>query len=264
MPDHPSETATRTALVTLSHELGAEARGLAILGEGNTSARLDADTFLVKASGSSLGTLDEAGVVRCRFAPLLALLERGENPVGEQEIEDILLAARVDAHSRKPSVECLFHAFLLTLPGVNFVGHTHPARTNAILATARPEVARAFAEARRFPDEVVCCDPVSLLLPYADPGLGLARAVRDGVEEFTARHGRPPRVILLASHGVITLGPSAGAVLVAMRMTEKAAGIFIEAVQLGGGQLPVTLPAADVARLDARLDEAVRRRALSL
>ena len=40
------------ALLRLSHELGNLQRPLAILGEGNTSARLDDRTFLVKASGS--------------------------------------------------------------------------------------------------------------------------------------------------------------------------------------------------------------------
>ena len=252
------------SLLSLSHELGAESRGLAILGEGNTSARVDADTFLVKASGSSLATLAEADVVRCRFAPLLKLLDRPGDSVGEQEIEDVLLASRVDPASRQPSVECLFHAYLLTLAGVHFVGHAHPVGANAILGAARPELVRAFAEERRFPDEVVCCDPVSLLLPYVDPGLALARAVREGVGQFSARRGRPPRVILLTSHGVITLGPGAGAVLAAMRMTEKAAAIFAGAVALGNGLAPRPLPAADVARLDSRLDEAVRRRALNL
>jgi rhamnose utilization protein RhaD (predicted bifunctional aldolase and dehydrogenase) len=49
-------------LLELSHQLGREERKLAILGEGNTSTRLGADTFLVKASGSNLATLGPAGV----------------------------------------------------------------------------------------------------------------------------------------------------------------------------------------------------------
>ena len=63
-------------LVALSRELGAEHRGLAILGEGNVSAKLNDDTFFVKASGSSLGTLTEADVTECRSAPLLKMLDR--------------------------------------------------------------------------------------------------------------------------------------------------------------------------------------------
>jgi ribulose-5-phosphate 4-epimerase/fuculose-1-phosphate aldolase len=62
-------------LLTLSHELGREERGLAMLGEGNTSARLGEGTFLVKASGTCLGTLREGDVVQCRQSALLPMLE---------------------------------------------------------------------------------------------------------------------------------------------------------------------------------------------
>src|SRR5947209_19427407 len=65
----------KEALLALSHELGAEHRELAILGEGNTSAKLSGETFLVKASGSSLGTLGAADLVECRSAPLLAMID---------------------------------------------------------------------------------------------------------------------------------------------------------------------------------------------
>ena len=47
----------RRALLDLSHELGVGHWKLAILGEGNTSAKLGHNTFLVKASGSNLATL---------------------------------------------------------------------------------------------------------------------------------------------------------------------------------------------------------------
>ncbi len=44
-------------LLALSHDLGREDRPFAILGEGNTSARLDDGCFAVKASGCSLASL---------------------------------------------------------------------------------------------------------------------------------------------------------------------------------------------------------------
>ena len=50
-------TQKRVSLIKLSHDLGREDRAWAILGEGNASIRLDAETFLVKASGCNLGTL---------------------------------------------------------------------------------------------------------------------------------------------------------------------------------------------------------------
>ena len=65
------DTETTNELLSLSHFLGEEHRQLAILGEGNTSAKLDDDRFLVKASGSCLQTLGEDDVVACRFDKLL-------------------------------------------------------------------------------------------------------------------------------------------------------------------------------------------------
>ena len=92
-------------LLTLSHELGREDRGLAMLGEGNTSARLGERTFLVKASGTCLGTLKEVDVVECLFPALLPLLEKDN--LTDQQVDDALLAARVDPVAKSlPSKPC--------------------------------------------------------------------------------------------------------------------------------------------------------------
>ncbi len=249
----------KAALLTLSHELGAEARALAILGEGNTSTRLggaDGATFLVKASGSSLGTLGPDDVVECRFEPLRAMLDGGE--IDDTGIEEVLFGCRVDPSAKKPSVEAVFHADLLSLPGVEFVGHAHPVSVNAVLCSPR---AREFAERRIFPDEIVCCGVRSVFVPYVDPGLQLARAIHDGVAEFRKTLGTLPRVILLGNHGVITLGASPQAVMAAMLMVDKAARIFAGAAALGG---PEFLGDGDVNRIANRLDEHYRQRALKL
>ena len=127
------------ALLELSHQLGQEARGLAILGEGNTSMRLENGLFAVKASGSSLGTLDAAGVARCHLKKVLDLFER--DAMNDDEIEVALLDARAFENDRKPSTEALFHAYLLGLPDVHFVGHTHPQSVGrAALFAARARV----------------------------------------------------------------------------------------------------------------------------
>ncbi len=124
-------------LLTLSHEIGREDRGLAILGEGNTSVRLSDETFAVKASGTCLGTLKEEDTVECRLAALLPLLEK--DSLTDQQIDDALLAARVDQKAKKPSVEAVFHAWLLSLPGIKFIGHAHAttAQPDPLLAARR-------------------------------------------------------------------------------------------------------------------------------
>lgn len=138
------------SLLDLSHQLGGERLRMAILGEGNTSVRLDDDTFAVKASGSNLATLKEADVTRCAFGRLLPLLDA--TSATDVEIDQALLAARLDPSTKKPSIEALFHAYLLTLPGVRCVGHVHAIAVNQILCSPR---AREFAEKRACPDEIL-------------------------------------------------------------------------------------------------------------
>jgi rhamnose utilization protein RhaD (predicted bifunctional aldolase and dehydrogenase) len=243
-------------LLDLSHKLGDPTRQMAILGEGNASVRLGDETFLVKASGCSLGTLDKTGVVECRAKTLLPLLEKTN--LSDAEIDGTLLDSRLDATAKKPSVEALFHACLLTLPGIEFVGHTHAPAVNSILCSPR---AKEFATKRIFPDEIVCCDVASVFIPYTDPGLKLAQAIRLRTEEFIRNIGRPPRVILMENHGIITLGRSVEAVLSAMLMAEKAAGIWVGAAALGG---PKFMTPEHVERISGRPDEAVRRKMLKI
>jgi rhamnose utilization protein RhaD (predicted bifunctional aldolase and dehydrogenase) len=243
-------------LLELSHELGRPDRDFAILGEGNTSASRGDGTFLVKASGSNLATLTAAAVTTCRADTLLALLD--EKSLPDAAIDEALLAARIDATAKKPSVEALFHAWLLTLPGVAFVGHTHPVAVNSLLCTA---AAANFAQRRLFPDEIVCCGEESVLVPYTDPGLALARGIRLRTTAFLRRHGQPPRVILLENHGLIALGATPAAVLAATCMAEKAARIHLGAASISK---PRFLTPAQVRRIAGRPDEHHRRKMLGL
>jgi rhamnose utilization protein RhaD (predicted bifunctional aldolase and dehydrogenase) len=245
------------ALLALSHELGREDRGLALLGEGNTSARLSADVFLVKASGSRLETLSRETLAACRFDRLVPLL--GSRGMTDEAIDAALLASRVDPVSKKPSVEAVFHAYLLTLPGVGFVGHTHPIAVNQLLCS---RFARTFGRRRMFPDEIVCCGVESVFVPYTDPGLKLAQAIQRAVEAYIRRLNRPPRVILLENHGFIALGPTPEAVLSATLMGEKAARVFAGAA--AAAETPRFLSPAQVVRIAGRPDEHYRQKALGI
>lgn len=104
-----SKTDILESMIELSRFLGEEHRNLAILGESNTSAKFDDETFLVKASGSCLQTLGVDDAVACRFDALLPMLD--EDDISDQEIEDRLLGCRVDTKAKRPSVETLFHAY---------------------------------------------------------------------------------------------------------------------------------------------------------
>ncbi len=243
-------------LLALSHALRGERLRMAILGEGNTSVRIDEATFAVKASGCSLSTLGPADVTVCRFDRLLPLLD--DPSAGDAEIDAALFASRVDDKAKKPSIEALFHAYLLTLPGVRCVGHVHAIAANGILCSPRAE---EFAARRTCPDEIVLCGVESVLVPYAEPGMALCRSIREEVMAHVRRTGREPRVILLRNHGVIAVGPSPKAVLGSLLMTEKAAEIFLGAAALGG---PVFLTHAQCERIAGRPDEHYRQKLLGL
>lgn len=251
-----TKEAIRELLLNLSHELGHPSERLAILGEGNTSARIDGETFWVKASGSCLQTLAADELVSCRFAPLLQMLDR--ECLSDQEIETELFRCRTDLAARKPSVETLFHAYLLSLPDVNFVGHIHSIPINQILCSP---LANKFATCMLFPDEVVCCGGEFALVPYTDPGLALARNIRAHTNAFIQKHETLPRVILLQNHGLITLGKTAAAVKAAILMAHKSAEIFVGATTLGG---PVFMAQAEVKRIASRIDEHYRQKELDL
>jgi rhamnose utilization protein RhaD (predicted bifunctional aldolase and dehydrogenase) len=244
------------SLLDLSHALGGERLRMAILGEGNTSLRLDDQTFAVKASGSNLASLQPTDLTTCRFDRLLPLLDA--TAATDAEIDNVLFSSRVSEAAKKPSIEALFHAYLLTMPGVACVGHVHAIAVNQILCSPR---ARDYAERRACPDEIVMCGIESVFVPYAEPGLGLAQSIRREVQAFVQRTGRAPKIILLQNHGIIAVGPSPKAVLGSLLMAEKAAEIFVGAAALGG---PVFLTAAQCERIAGRPDEHYRQKLLGL
>ena len=242
-------------LIDLAHELGREERQLAILGEGNVSAKLSDSQFAVKASGCALSTLSEQDVTVCDTAQVLAILEE-RAPLSDDFIEQRLLGARIDSRAKKPSLEAMFHAYLLSLPGVVFVAHSHPLSANQVLCSPR---ARDFAERRMFPDEIVYCGPKSVFVPYTDPGLPLAREIEERTGEFCEASSHAPRLILLQNHGIIALGATMEAALACAMMCNKAAGIFAGAAAMSG---PNFLSAQQTERIATRRDEAHRRSAL--
>lgn len=241
-------------LVGLSHDLGLESRQLAILGEGNTSVDCGDGTFLVKASGSSLGSLNEKDLSRVSFDYVQALLKQPS--MDEQTIEDELRASLVDKGDKKPSVETFLHALCLTLGGAKWVGHTHTVSVNQFLCSSQG--AEPFKQ-HIFPDVIVVCGRHVASVPYIDPGFTLAKAVKEELERFQAQHGKGPKLLLMENHGPVALGQSAKEVLNIMLMADKWAKTLWGTYALGG---PNHLPEAEADRIDERLDEHYRRKEL--
>ena len=244
-----------STLVEMSRRLGSPEMDAAILGEGNTSARIDGDRLLVKASGTQLPTISAEEFCEVRMTPVLALLEAGD--LTDDEIKDALQAACADPDGLRPSIETVLHALLLSLEDVNYVGHTHPTAVNSILCSKGAE---AVATRRLFPDEIVVCGPASVYVPYTDPGPPLARMVRDLTLEYIEEWGAAPKVILMQNHGLIALGAKARDVENITAMAIKAARTLLGTYALGG---PSFLTPENLARIYTRPDEAYRQALLS-
>ena len=254
-------TSNLKSLIDMTRALGEPAMDYVIIGEGNTSMRIDEDGFYVKASGHQMHNIGEDGFVAVLLAPMLALLDNPPLTLTEQKaitqeavIPHNALGGTEEGLALSPSIEVSFHAMLLHDCDVGFIGHTHPTAINQIMCSKH---ASDFALKRRFPDEVVLCGPQSALAPYADPGLPLAIVMRERVQQFMAAHGESPKLILLENHGMIALGDSPAEILNITAMAVKAARIFLGALLTG---VPTRLPDEEVQHLYQRPDEIYRRR----
>ncbi len=240
-----------SALVDMSREIGDPQNDFVILGEGNTSARLDDNKFAVKASGTTLRNIMPEHFVEVYFDRVLSMLDLPS--ATDQEVKNLLQDARVDqSNELRPSVETVLHASLLSLPGINFVGHTHATAINAILCSTGWKQALA---GRLFPDEIVSCGVAPVLVEYTDPGLTLAKLVHRRLKEYMDTIGAPPKTILMQNHGLIALGGSPAEVIGITAMSVKAARVLAGTYLFGG---PHFLTDENVERIHSRPDELYR------
>jgi rhamnose utilization protein RhaD (predicted bifunctional aldolase and dehydrogenase) len=252
----PSSSEILAELILLSRRLGDPDRDLAILGEGNTSARINDSTFYVKASGKELRVAEDGSFVEVSLSAALDVLNGPD--LSDAEVRTALERCRLPGQRAMPSVETFLHAYLLSLPGIAFVGHTHPTAVNALLCSV---ASREAVSGRLFPDEIVCCGPAVCYVEYTDPGIPLARTLRDRVEAFIDEQNMPPKVILMENHGFIATGASPRDVETATAMYVKVARILQGTYALGG---PRFLTEENVSRIHTRPDEHYRQRELGV
>lgn len=252
----------RLELLRLCNALGEPGRDLVLSAEGNVSSRVDGQAdeslrMIIKASGCSLATMTEDDLLlvdRRVISPLLDLAD-----LTDGDTAAAYRASVVDggAHPRMPSVEAILHAVIYDETGAHVIAHTHPTAVNAILCSQHPELLVGGA---LFPDMIVVLGRRQLLLPYVDPGVPLARAVRDAIRAFVAEEGTSPRVIYLANHGLFVLAASPDEALQITSMVVKVARIIAGSLAAGG---PRFLDPANVDRIEKRPDEQYRRSLLT-
>ncbi|HHX64870.1 MAG TPA: hypothetical protein GX702_08295, partial [Chloroflexi bacterium] len=139
----------------------------------------------------------------------------------------------------KPSVDAATHLYVYRhRDDVCGIVHTHSPFATAFAAVGRPIPACLTAIA----DEFGCAIPVGTYAAIGEEDIG---------REIVRSIGRSP-AILMKSHGVFTIGPSATAAVKAAVMTEDVARTVFYALQLG----PVEeLPAEEVERAHRRYVE---------
>ncbi|RPJ50594.1 MAG: class II aldolase [Chloroflexi bacterium] len=246
-------------LVEMSRALGLPERDFVMLAEGNTSALVGEDRYLVKASGFHLHGIQPEGFVELYLEPVLDLVKRADSGVDhvgdEAEVSRQLAAARVDAGVQlRPSFEATLHAIIYALSGAAFIGHTHPTAVNAVLC-ARD--CQQVLEGRLFPDHIVYCGKVPAFVPYIEPGLPLAKLVAHILEKHLDAYGEAPKTIFLQNHGLIVLGKSPSEVESITAMTVKSCRVLLGTAAFGG---PRFLTEEDVARIHTHPGEQYRRR----
>ncbi|EHR49624.1 hypothetical protein SacmaDRAFT_1345 [Saccharomonospora marina XMU15] len=256
MTDVTGETGeTGTAeLLDLTRTLGQPERDLVVLAEGNTAMRTGDGSMLVKASGSRMGTATPTDFVEVATRPLVELVTSAVTD--DRAVNRALLDARHDPDAPTPSMEALLHALCVEEAGADVVAHTHPVALNSILCS---DQAGELVAGPLFPDQVVVMGRHQVLVPYADPGLALARAVRTRLLRHLDEHGQPPKVVYLANHGIFVLAASAKDALATTEMTVKTARILSGALAVGK---PTRLDQEQAERIDTRPDELHRRRRL--
>jgi NAD(P)-dependent dehydrogenase (short-subunit alcohol dehydrogenase family)/rhamnose utilization protein RhaD (predicted bifunctional aldolase and dehydrogenase) len=174
-------------LIGLSRKYGCDSRYV-IAGGGNTSFKNE-EKLWVKASGSSLAGITEAGFAVLDRLKLNRMAEKtysDDAAVREEEVKNDLAAACLTA-GRRPSVETSMHNAM----AARFVVHLHPTVVNGLMCSrlAETETARLFGHE-------------AVYIPYTDPGYTLFKEVESRIRAFRARWNREPAILLLQNHGI--------------------------------------------------------------
>ena len=201
----------RQQLVELHHEL--PRNGLVVWTAGNVSARVpETDLFLIKPSGVTFDQLTPESMVLCHLDGSVV-----DGSVGSAGV---------------PSSDTASHAYVLReLPHVGAVVHTHSPYATAWAARREPIPCVVTGMADEFGGEI----PIGPFSVIGDEqiGRGIVATLR----------GHRSRAVLMANHGVFTIGHDARDAVKAAVMCEDAARTVHLARQLGD---PVPLTAAQV------------------
>lgn len=152
-----------------------------------------------------------------------------QDPVNAEEVAGARLHGEYGAEPHEDLT--LFCWLLAQDPALRMVAHIHPVVVDQITASPR---ARQFADRRTVHDEVIELGSASLLVNYAEPGIGLAREIQKKMILWRDRNKSVPRIILVQNHGVILAATTSEVLLRQIEALLKYAELFVGASLLGG------------------------------
>ncbi|MEI3851406.1 MULTISPECIES: class II aldolase/adducin family protein [Ensifer] len=188
------------ALLDLSARVGADP--LLVQGAGGNTSIKEGGTLWIKASGLWLAHARQRDVmVPVALDPLLDALER--NDPATEKAQDFVIAER-NPSGLRPSIETTVHALMPQ----RVVVHVHCVET---IATAVQTNGAAIAAER-------LAGIPHVFVPYARPGLPLARAIAERVQDNTS-------VLVLGNHGLVVAAESvAGTAILLTDVTRRLTG----------------------------------------
>ncbi len=156
-------------------------------GGGNSSVKLDETKMLIKSSGYQLAELTmESGYSTINYPKICEAFNSCDNldDLTESDGKQILSSAQMNGG--KPSIETFLHAITST-----FTIHTHPIVVNVLMA-------------RKDAEQIVSTlFPESIFVPYATPGIELAKAY---FKAMSNHKQSAKQIIFLQNHGLVVSG----------------------------------------------------------
>lgn len=172
-------------------------------GGGNSAYKLLDDKMVIKASGFQLGDVTENegyAIVNPKIIKEAFLSCVDLNTMTDGESKRVLQEAFIEG--ARPSIETFLHSI-----SGKYSLHTHPIVVNAL--TCRKNGKGILQEL--FPE--------ALLVPYATPGVELAKAYFTEYKKYKMVHKDEPQYVFLMNHGFLASAETAEEVIT---LTEKA------------------------------------------
>lgn len=188
-----SVSATIEELILATRLIGEDPE-LVLAGGGNSSLKTtrtdvtgrEIEILLVKASGRDMGVADEDSFAPLRLARLRELLP--PTPLSDDQLPNELRCALLDASAPDPSVETL----------------THAALPHAAVLHSHADIVLAITDTRSTSDHAAeAFGAHVLVLPYAMPGVDLARDVQ---QAWSDRGSDEIVGLVVEKHGLFTFG----------------------------------------------------------